>query len=274
MDDQQLLFITDQVENLVNRHLKKIRSEVNSRATIRSKLSFLIKEQLQIERSVLYPVEIFSYQLKANLVMAVGGDRLSKHLLSDDLTNDFKNFKVYWKKHYTDVLELKKSLNPASFVKKNEGLIPLELENLIIKNNSYDPNAVSIEDITSSILSEIKLHGLLENEIDNLINESGILTSEELADYISSFDGKINWEGQLNEFAFLFQRLIDASWIKQSDHNSANRKAILFSAHFNLRSRKNLSSAILRSVKDAFTNNAPLDPVLKEKFKIQRKPRK
>ena len=227
--------------------LIKLKS-LNKKGT--SKLSYLFGELHSIQSSITSSIPCFNYDLKHELYTNYSDNNLFQYLQTKRFDKAILDFKRYWKDYKDESLLLEGEHTVQDFLLINIKLIPAELRYIIEQEGTEKLEDVDEIPIVVSILAQFEASKNLESMIKDEFLFSAEVLQDKFDDLQKKFNGRISWLGTYQEFAFLFQELIDKYWIG-IESTSAMQKAILFKSHFHIPAGKGEVASV--SLKDAFT---------------------
>lgn len=188
--------------------------------------------------------------IKSSVNDAYERDQVHIYMQDDSCTRDFTLFKEQWNKIDRDYIEDKRKHSVETFLTNNRNVIAPEIKESLIIANTKEVNKLSKELIAGVCLANNMLKDELIRKFEIEAHKQG-LTQQEMEDLMKRTSHKITWLGDVNEFALLFNLLIDCNLVEQPG-SSAKQKAEFFEPHFRVNGKTRGTLASMRSLQDEF----------------------
>jgi hypothetical protein len=235
---------------LINEQVKAKRQSVMEKLELHyslSRIKYLLREKIEIERLVTRPIPCAAYDLKNEIV---------DDFLCSNLKVQHKSIDSFSKKVNEFITDnpIAKDDTVESYIIKHAHYMPIEFQYLMRQEGKIDISNCSIENIEDAIIGVLR--------VDQMIDE--LLSQECLAQKIDGrtlvlekgqYSPQISWESGPKEFVSLFSSLVKMKWITMLD-TKLDSQARQYSYHFLIKSKgvevdpRYLSKIVSKTQKD------------------------
>lgn len=242
---------TDIAKEYSKEKLNNIKNEAKKRSRFLPQLAYLLN-QLSEQRELLHPMQLMKRSdLKSGIISAYENDKVYEYHNSKQIDDDYSKLieVIEDRKKYC---HNPKGLTVKEYIEINQAVFPFEYSDASLKKNTKKHESLNIDLVAGIVYGQILLLNDIEDEIRDIIYENQP-TKEDLEDLKILLNNKIKWNEGLNEFAHIFNILMNKNYIEIPTDNTSPKKADLFHAHFYIDGKRGEESSV-RSMKDAFNN--------------------
>ena len=197
---------------LINEQVKAKRQSVMEKLELHyslSRIKYLLREKIEIERLVTRPIPCAAYDLKNEIVNDFPYNNLSdQHKSTDSFSKKVTEF--------INDNPIAKDDTVETYIIKHVHYMPIEFQYLMRQEGKIDISNCSIENIEDAIIGVLR--------VDQMIDE--LLSQECLAQKIDGrmlmlekgqYSPQIHWESGPKQFVSLFSSLVKRNWITLLD---------------------------------------------------------
>jgi hypothetical protein len=237
-------------EEYVERMFGPIKKESDKKKVVLNKLSLLFQKRDVISDYLRSTAPFMKTPIKVNVSDSEQEEKLDEYIMGGACERDMKDFCSRWEDNMSQVLEDGKRKTVNTFVKENDHILAPEIAESFLIMGTKILKEVPHECLAGVCYGMILLEQKIEHEIWDVVSQNSI-TKEDVDRILELCSDKINWVGDVQMLAKLFNTLIKKDLVNIK-YLSAKEKANLIYPHFLIKGKAKGTFATPRSLQDAF----------------------